>query len=106
MKRFMFIAIFTAASLVLGGNAFAGEVTGKGKPTPVASYQAGSICSFSGLNDDPDAPGGEGGKTQTWATAFKYETGVEGLTTSEAAKLGLFKEFGPGASCKGYASGR
>ncbi len=36
-----------------GGTAFAGEVTGgpNAKPTPVQSYVAASICSFSGQED-------------------------------------------------------
>jgi hypothetical protein len=43
-----------AAILTVGltaGAAFAGEVTGNGKPTPVRSHIAASICSFSGLED-------------------------------------------------------
>ena len=36
------------------GAAFAGEVNGRGKPTPISEeggFKAGSICAFSGLND-------------------------------------------------------
>lgn len=104
MKRLITIGAVTAASLTLGGTVFAGEITGNGDPTPIAEWRAGSICSFSGLNDDPDEPGAEG-KVQNWATAFKAALKEEGLTVSEAAGLGLFKEFGPGTACRGYASG-
>jgi hypothetical protein len=41
---------------IFGGTAFAGEVTGNGKPTPVAGHLAASICSFSGLEDLSDSP--------------------------------------------------
>ena len=50
------IAAAAVAGLVMmgGGNAFAGDVTGNGKPTPVANpgsggrFVAGSICAFNG----------------------------------------------------------
>ena len=57
-----------AATLLISltaGSALAGEVTGKGKPTPIAGYRAHSICSFSGLNDHPDDPV-EGGRVQSY----------------------------------------
>lgn len=37
------------------GTAFAGELTGSGKPTAGPAH-ANSICVFSGQNDDPTAP--------------------------------------------------
>ena len=79
-----------------------------GKPTPVASYRAGSICAFSGLNDDPDSTEpGEGGKIQSWATARKYFLSeVLEISTADAAKAGLFRENGPGAACRGFASNK
>ena len=52
MLRFIAAMIATVALTgVFTGTAFAGEVTGKGKPTPVREYRAASICSFSGLED-------------------------------------------------------
>ena len=51
--------------------AFAGEVTGNGKPTAGPAH-ANSICVFSGLNDDPGAPldgsgpNGPGGASQSY----------------------------------------
>ncbi len=82
--------------------AFAGEVNGNGDPTPVQSYRAGSICSFSGLNDHPDEPGEEG-RVQNWGHVLRANTGP-GFTVADAAKAKLIKEFGPGTNCRGYAS--
>ncbi len=78
MKRLL-LTLALALSLVLSvaGAASAGEVTGKGKDTPIRDFWEGggaaSICSFSGLNDwpwDPENPGipdPEGfGRTQNW----------------------------------------
>ena len=49
-------SLMVAAGLIgaVAAPAVAGEVTGNGGKTPIAAptYQAGSICSFSGLNDD------------------------------------------------------
>ena len=43
-------AVLTAVA-VTAGSAFAGEVTGSGKGTPIRGYVAASICAFSGLED-------------------------------------------------------
>lgn len=103
MKRLITIAAVTTASLALGGTAFAGEVNGNGGSTPVQEYRAGSICSFSGLNDDPNEPGADG-RTQTFGGELQrfaeiYPGGVRGL-----ANDGIIKT-GPGTECRGYASG-
>ena len=58
-----------AATLVVSltaGAALAGEVTGKGKPTPIQSGQANSICSFSGFNDGHPPPGRTAAHVQSW----------------------------------------
>ena len=47
IKKYMALA-----TLALATPALAGEMTGTGADTPVNSYRASSICSFSGLNDD------------------------------------------------------
>lgn len=74
-------------ALCLTPPAFAGEVTGNGDPTPVHSYRAGSICSFSGLNDD-----GEGPNAQVQA----YGAFI--------AAFGPGHQPAPGTACRGYAS--
>ena len=83
--------------LALGGagaaTAFAGEITGSGKPT-AGPANANSICVFSGKNDDPTAPldgsgpNGPGGVSQSFG---------------QDVKLGLAnpKVFNPGAACRG-----
>jgi hypothetical protein len=57
----------TAVALVgVGaGVAQAGEVTGNGGPTQNPAH-ANSICVYSGLNDDPNAPAPEGGHVQSY----------------------------------------
>ena len=75
------------------GAAFAGEVTGNGKPTAGPTH-ANSICVFSGKNDDPSAPldgsgpDGPGGVSQSYG---------------QEVKLGLIdpRAFNPGDACRG-----
>ncbi len=75
------------------GAAFAGEVTGNGKPTAGPEH-ANSICVFSGKNDDPGAPldgsgpNGPGGVSQSYG---------------QDVKLGLIDPhaFNPGDACRG-----
>ena len=114
------IAGATLALIVsgVGGTAFAGEVTGgpNPKPTPVDAYRAGSICSFSGQNDVPagdiDPETGEldplsVGRVQSWGQTLNLASGLlqpEG-TRGKAGLTDAIHEFGPGASCRGYASG-
>ncbi len=80
---------------VCAGSAFAGEVTGNGKPTAGPDH-ANSICVFSGQNDDPTAPlsldmsvapNGPGGHSQSFG---------------QDVKLGLDPHaFNPGDACRG-----
>ena len=90
------VAIAIGAMTLVGANAsaaFAGEVTGSGKPTGATAH-ANSICVFSGLNDDPGAPldgsgpNGPGGKSQSYG---------------QELRLGLVSphEFNPGDACRG-----
>jgi len=55
----VFVAALCGVVVVAVGasSAFAGESTGNGKVTPIAGYVAASICSFSGLNPEPEEPG-------------------------------------------------
>lgn len=79
------------------GSVLGGEVTGSGEGT-AGPANANSICVFSGLNDDPDAPlvldfaiapNGPGGRTQNWGQLVRV-FGVPGNA-----------ENNPGASCGG-----
>ena len=75
------------------GVAFAGEVTGSGKPTGGPAH-ANSICVFSGFNDDPDAPLDGSGPNGPGGIAQSYGQDV---------KLGLAdpQSFNPGDACRG-----
>ena len=87
LKKLTVACLGAAALFVAGaGPAFAGEITGNGKPTAGTTH-ANSICSFSGQNDEPEAPGVEGGRVQSYG---------------QLVKAGL-KDFipGPGEACRG-----
>ena len=68
-------ACFAAVAFFGAGPALAGEVTGSGKKED--QNQGTSWCSFSGLNDDPDAPldgsgpNGPGGRSQSFGQENK-----------------------------------
>ena len=84
------LALFVASAA--GGTAFAGEVTGNGKPTQGPAH-AHSICAFSGLEDgseDPTAPSGPG-TTQNW-----------GQIPHDVRKT-LPAEEHPGSACNGHS---
>ncbi|HKX74314.1 MAG TPA: hypothetical protein VJR05_02900 [Acidimicrobiia bacterium] len=93
MRRSLLV-IAIALALVLGASAaLAGEVTGSGKNSH--QNQGVSWCSFSGLNDDPDAPisadfeiapNGPGGKSQSYGQDVRY-----GLADPHG--------FNPGVAC-------
>lgn len=88
-----------------GATAFAGEVNGNGDATPIESYQAGSICSFSGLNDDPDDPRPfEDGRVQSFGDIVQEAIEVMGDGHGASALKPLLVYDGPGVHCRGYAS--
>lgn len=124
MRKLIAMATIVVAGVSVGGTAFAGEVTGgpNPKPTPVDVYTAGSICSFSGQNDvpegdlvpaDPDDPNSpmvidplSVGRVQSWGQTLNLAAATflpEG-TKGKSALTGDIHAFGPGASCRGYAS--
>jgi hypothetical protein len=93
MAKISWLAVVLSIACLTGlgaSTAFAGEVTGSGKNAD--QNQGVSWCSFSGLNDDPDAPldgsgpNGPGGKSQSYG---------------QENKLGLVDphEFNPGLAC-------
>ena len=91
IKSLLSAALCAVAVAAVGpGSAFAGEVTGKGKPTAGPAH-ANSICVFSGKNDEPDRPlDGEnpGGTSQSYG---------------QQNRLGLSDPhvFNPGDACRG-----
>jgi hypothetical protein len=77
----LFVSMACAAAIAgtSAGAAFAGEITGSGKPTAGPTH-ANSICVFSGKNDDPTAPlsldlsvapNGPGGVSQSFGQDVK-----------------------------------
>jgi hypothetical protein len=96
LRKKSLLAAAVCAAAMLGattGTAFAGEITGNGKPTAGPAH-ANSICVFSGKNDDPTAPldgsgpNGPGGVSQSYG---------------QENKLGLQDPhvFNPGDACRG-----
>jgi len=107
MKKLVAGVALVAATISIGGTAFAGEVTGRGKPTPVSDaggFVAGSICAFSGLDDGSESGAGVvPGVVQSWgqiAKSFATQGGV-----AEFARAGVIHDEGPGTNCHGFASG-
>ena len=91
-KKSWLVAVLCAVvfAAVSASSAFAGEVTGKGDATGAPEH-ANSICAFSGQNDDPEAPGAEGGRVQSW-----------GQDVKEAVHAGNPPPGGvPGQACRG-----
>jgi hypothetical protein len=78
-----------AFSGLTAGGAFAGEVTGNGKPTAGPAH-ANSICVFSGQNDNPagSPEDGPGGRTQSFGQDVR-----NGFINP--------REFNPGDACRG-----
>jgi hypothetical protein len=78
---------FMAACVVLSSTAWAGEVNGRGGDTPIAGNIAGSICSYSGLQDgDPPFPSLQ----------------VQNYGAIVASLRGLPPFPGPGVTCNGH----
>src|SRR6266568_3642150 len=92
-RRSMFTTMLCTVAVggATAGAAFAGEITGSGKPTAGPTH-ANSICVFSGQNDDPGAPldgsgpNGPGGVSQSYGQDVKL-----GLISPHA--------FNPGDAC-------
>lgn len=68
-RALLALMIVLVAAAVATSSAFAGEITGNGKPT-AAPDNANSECSFSGL-DDPDDDGFA--HTQNWGSLSKEQ---------------------------------
>jgi hypothetical protein len=90
MSKKSFVAAMLCVAALTGANAsaaFAGEVTGNGKPTHGPEH-ANSICVFSGKNDNPDStdPMDPGGVAQSYGQEVKLglQDPVDGLNPGEA----------------------
>ena len=90
MRKLMAVVSIVAVGVSMGGNAFAGEVNGKGGTTGAPS-NANSICAFSGLEDGSEGtPGGPGNPPQNWGQIPKE---VRGFLASIGES--------PGQACNG-----
>jgi hypothetical protein len=93
-KKSMLVAVVSAVIIVGpgAGAAFAGEITGNGKPTAGVA-NANSICVFSGRNDHPDNPT-DGSNPDPGGVSQSY---------GQENKLGLQDPhvFNPGDACRG-----
>ena len=98
-KSLLAVSICAVVIGLSAGPALAGEVTGSGANEK--QNQGRSWCSFSGLNDDPDAPldgsgpNGPGGQSQSFGQDVKL-----GLADPHEGNPGLFcnpntSPFGP-----------
>jgi hypothetical protein len=95
-RRASILVSTCAMTLGMGvGTASAGEVTGTGAETAGPAH-ANSICVFSGLNDDPDAP-----------LVLDFElapNGPGGISQSYGQNVTLGADpqvFNPGDACRG-----
>jgi hypothetical protein len=107
MKKFIVAGALAIVSMGAGGTAFAGEIDGTGELTPINRFQAGSICSFSGLNDDPTGGGDpfQDGKVQNWGTVVEDAKVFIGDGDHGANELAsMILPEGPGTHCRGFAS--
>jgi hypothetical protein len=95
-RRFLMVATCVIGVMSIGSGAvLAGEVNGRGERIP-APDRAKSICVFSGLNDDPDAPlvlddftvapNGPGGRTQTFGQDVKLGRDPHVFTPGDACR--------------------
>jgi hypothetical protein len=90
-KSLLAVALCAVAVAAVGaGSAFAGEVTGNGKPTAGPAH-ANSICTFSGQNDGEPPPGRTAAHVQSWGQIPKE--GRVALTAEGS---------NPGVACNGH----
>jgi hypothetical protein len=78
------------------GSAFAGELTGNGKPTPIRTT-ANSVCAFSGQNDNPTNPldiPDAGGHSQSYGQLVRLGVVANFFDATPAT-------FNPGDTCRG-----
>ena len=116
MKRptlVVLLALLMTMVMVLGASpALAGEKSGPPGPegaegdfTPINSYRANSICSFSGLNDEityeegPQGEPPEPTQTQSYGTFLVLLKSTFGLSAQEVKASGELPS--PGFACNG-----
>ncbi len=102
MRRMLAVVAGVVAVVGLGaGSAFAGEVTGNGKPTGAPDH-ANSICVFSGQNDVPEGDPEEGppGRTQSYGQDVRMGLSDPSAVNPSNVEQGEFT-LHPGFACNG-----
>jgi hypothetical protein len=96
-KSTVAVGLSAAALAAFGtGTAFAGEITGNGKPTAGPTH-ANSVCVFSGKNDKPTNPldiPDAGGVSQSYGQLVRLGVIANFFGASPAT-------FNPGDTCRG-----
>jgi hypothetical protein len=101
-----FIAGAALALLVTGASstAFAGEVGGNGRPTPIKTRGvASSACAFNGLDD-----GSESNQPVTPGVVQSFGSIVAGMAQAEGGASSfahVIHDEGPGTNCRGNLTG-
>src|SRR5215213_8080089 len=83
MKRIVLVVAMLAMMVFVAAPALAQGQVEQG------TEQANSICSFSGLNDEPDAPAPEGGRVQSYGQLVR-QGAAEPSAQPGPAEPGLF----------------
>jgi hypothetical protein len=97
-RKSMLVALVSTMAVAgpCAGAAFAGEITGNGKPTAGPAH-ANSICVFSGKNDNPTNPldiPDAGGISQSYGQLVRLGV-IENFFGATP------KTFNPGDTCRG-----
>ena len=86
-----------------GSTAFAGEIGGSGKPTPIKTrHVAASICAFNGLDDGSEGGPVGPGNVQSFGSIVAGMAREAGGASSFA---GIIHDEGPGTNCRGNLGG-
>jgi hypothetical protein len=107
MRKYIAAAVVVVGIIATPSAAFAGEITGNGKPTPINGFNANSICSFSGQNDDPTGGGDpfQARRVQNWGHTKNVAKELLGDGHGASAITDVMHVEGPGANCNGNTNG-
>ena len=104
MHKFIAGAALALIVSAASGTAFAGEVGGSGKPTPIKTrHVAASVCAFNGLDD-----GSESGQPVTPGVVQSFGSIVAGMARDAGGASSfahVIRDEGPGTNCRGNLSG-
>jgi hypothetical protein len=105
MRKLLAVAAIVATGAGMGGTAFAGEVGGSGKVTPIARPEEGgksaasSECAFNGLDDGSET---NSPVTPGVVQSFGYFVGQMAQEAGGASSFAhMIRAEGPGTWCRG-----